>query len=111
MYQMLIGSSKMSVLVLGFSLERKILAWARKTHLRGFSPERGLARLSEEGSTERVKSWAILEDSRLSDGNFDNFRDSGFWTTVGDKFCSIRLKNVILSSVTRNRIPIAPLAS
>ncbi|KAF1870817.1 hypothetical protein Lal_00030126 [Lupinus albus] len=32
----------------------------------GFSPERELTRLSEKGSTGRVNSWAILEDSHQS---------------------------------------------
>ncbi|KAF1895999.1 hypothetical protein Lal_00046755 [Lupinus albus] len=31
------------------------------------SPERELARLGEEGSTGRVKSWAIRKDSPLSE--------------------------------------------
>ncbi|KAF1864645.1 hypothetical protein Lal_00039280 [Lupinus albus] len=34
----------------------------------GFSPERESARLSEKGSTGSMNSWAILEDSRLSEG-------------------------------------------
>ncbi|KAF1889024.1 hypothetical protein Lal_00042993 [Lupinus albus] len=51
----------------GFSLGREKLTWEDEIlgYTRGYSPGRGLARLSEEGSTGRVKSWAILEDSCL----------------------------------------------
>ncbi|KAF1881892.1 hypothetical protein Lal_00038534 [Lupinus albus] len=53
-----------------FLLGRERLTWEGEilSYTGGFSPERELAHLSEKGSTGRVKSWAILEDSRLSKG-------------------------------------------
>ncbi|KAF1898757.1 hypothetical protein Lal_00000659 [Lupinus albus] len=53
-----------------FSPGRERLTWEGEImgYTGGFSLERELARLSEKGSTERVNSWAILENSRLSEG-------------------------------------------
>ncbi|KAF1860326.1 hypothetical protein Lal_00037665 [Lupinus albus] len=65
-----ICSKSSAVSVMGFSPVRERLTWEGEIlgYTGGFSPERGLARLREEGSNGRVKSWAILEDSRLSEG-------------------------------------------
>ncbi|KAF1866413.1 hypothetical protein Lal_00017796 [Lupinus albus] len=66
----------------GFSSGRERLTWEGEIlgYTEGFSPERGLSRLSEgvsperelarlgeKYSTRRVKSWAIQKDSRLSE--------------------------------------------
>ncbi|KAF1862505.1 hypothetical protein Lal_00024462 [Lupinus albus] len=89
-----------------FSPEREILARARDSRpSERFSPEREIlarardSRLSERGSPGRVKSWVILEDSRLSE-SFLAYARNG-------KLGMLRLSMLVRgTSITSSNLPV-----